>query len=139
MHTCLHTSPHTCLDSSPHARLLMQVKKRVRMRGMAGIILPGDYEYTITNGKEYYIKLMTQKQYSTFFLSLTKKGRDWFIFIFLCAGLSTCLYTCRSGRAAHGSSRLGTCLYACVQRPYTHACRSDKAPCICGGGGSCYN
>lgn len=66
------------LQMLPGRVFLKQVKKRVRMRGMAGITLPGDYEYTITNGKEYYIKLMTQKQYSTFFLSLTKKGRDWF-------------------------------------------------------------
>jgi hypothetical protein len=42
-----------------------------------GVTLPGDYEYTIVS-QNFYIKLMTMKEYSTFFIALTKAGRSWF-------------------------------------------------------------
>ena len=65
------------LTMMPGPTVLKQVAGRIRMRGMSGVTLPGDHEYTVVSRK-FYIKLMTMRQYSTFFIALTSKGRSMF-------------------------------------------------------------
>lgn len=68
---------HKRLSRFPGPAVVRIKRKKMKIRGVAGTIMPADREFTILT-KDYYLKLLTMKEYSSFFLSLSRNGRKMF-------------------------------------------------------------